>query len=143
MDIFEKAVAFALNAHSGQTRKLEDIPYFLHPAEAAAIAATLTCDRETLAAVILHDTVEDTDTTLDELRREFGDRVAELVNAETEPACAGMSRAESWHYRKESSLKELSECTDREVKIMWLVRRYARIHGVYLSAKSSFSGGRK
>ena len=75
MDIFEKAVAFALNAHSGQTRKLEDIPYFLHPAEAAAIAATLTCDRETLAAVILHDTVEDTDTTLDELRREFGDRV--------------------------------------------------------------------
>ena len=131
MDVFEKAVVFALNAHSGQKRKLEDIPYFLHPAEAAAIASTLTDDRETLAAVMLHDTVEDTDTTLDDIRREFGDRIAALVGAETEPACTEMSRADSWRYRKESSLKELSECTDREVKIMWLSDKLSNMRAFY------------
>lgn len=131
MDVFEKAVAFALKAHSGQKRKFEDTPYFLHPAEAAAIASTLTDDRETVAAVMLHDTLEDTDTTLEELRREFGDRVADLVAAETEEACAGMSRSESWLYRKRSSIKELSECTDREVKIMWLSDKLSNMRAFY------------
>ena len=61
MDVFEKSVAFAIKAHEGQTRKKEGIPFILHPCEAAAIAGTLTNDRDILAAVMLHDTVEDTD----------------------------------------------------------------------------------
>lgn len=131
MDIFEKATLFALRAHEGQVRKNENIPYFLHPAEAAAIAATLTDDREVLAAVMLHDTVEDTDTTLDDIRREMGDRVAELVLSVTEEACTGVSRTESWRYRKEKSLNELAACTDPAVKIMWLSDKLSNMRSFY------------
>ena len=120
MDLFEKAVAFALHAHAGQVRKKSGTPYILHPMEATTIASTLTDDREVLAAVMLHDTVEDTDTTLDDIRREFGDRVAQLVQGETENEYPELTREESWKLRKEESLTRLRANQDRSVKIMWL-----------------------
>lgn len=120
MDLFEKAVAFALHAHAGQVRKKSGTPYILHPMEATTIASTLTDDREVLAAVMLHDTAEDTDTTLDDIRREFGDRVAQLVQGETENEYPGLTREESWKLRKEESLMRLRKNEDRSVKIMWL-----------------------
>ena len=120
MDLLEKSVAFALRAHEGQVRKKSGIPYILHPMEAATIASTLTDDREVLAAVMLHDTVEDTDTTLDEIRREFGDRVAQLVKGETENEYPDMTREESWKLRKEESLRRLRANDDHSVKILWI-----------------------
>ena len=110
---------FAMNAHSGQIRKNGTTPYILHPAEAAAIAATLTDDEEVLMAVVLHDTVEDTDVTAEDIRREFGERVAELVSGETEDKREGIPKEESWMIRKQESLEEL-RTAPAEVKIMWL-----------------------
>ncbi len=136
MDIFEQSVAFALKAHEGQTRKNEDTPFILHPCEAASIAATLTCDREILAAVMLHDTVEDTDTTIDEIREVFGDRVMKLVAGETEPAYEDLPREQSWRIRKEISLDELKKTDDIGVKIMWLSDKLANMrafHRQYLA----------
>ena len=127
MDIFEKSVAFALKAHEGQVRKNENIPFILHPCEASAIAATLTDDKETLAAVMLHDTVEDTEVTLEDIRREFGDRVAKLVSGETEKPYAEMSREKSWKVRKEESLNSLKMTEDKAVKIMWLSDKLANM----------------
>lgn len=127
MDIFEKSIAFALKAHEGQLRKSENIPFILHPCEAAAIAATLTADRETLAAVMLHDTVEDTAVTIEDIRREFGDRVAELVGGETEKPYAEMPREKSWRLRKEESLERLKTTGDNAVKIMWLSDKLANM----------------
>ena len=120
MDLLEKSIAFALRAHEGQVRKKSGIPYILHPMEAATIASTLTDDREVLAAVMLHDTVEDTDTTLDEIRREFGERVAQLVKGETENEYPELTREESWKLRKEESLQRLRANDDASVKIMWI-----------------------
>lgn len=131
MDIFEKSVAFAIKAHEGQTRKKEGIPFILHPCEAAAIAATLTNDRETLAAVMLHDTVEDTDATIEDIRREFGDRVAFLVGSETESACEGVSREESWKARKTESLEHLKNTEDEAVKIMWLSDKLSNMRSFF------------
>ena len=74
--IFERAVIFAVNAHSGMTRKGSRTPYILHPLEAAVIASTLTEDEEVLAACVLHDTLEDTPVAAEELRGDFGERVA-------------------------------------------------------------------
>lgn len=77
-----KAAAFAAHKHRFQFRKGEDeTPYINHP---LAVALTLTeaggvTDPELIAAALLHDTVEDTETTLDELRQEFGERVSHLV----------------------------------------------------------------
>ena len=119
MNIVEKALHFATDAHSGQVRKSGTTPYILHPVEAASIAATITDDPEILAAVILHDTVEDTDVTIEDIRREFGDRVADIVSGDTEEADDQLSREESWMERKKSSLAVLAG-SNRDVKIMWL-----------------------
>ena len=79
--ILDKAIIFAVNAHRGQFRKGSDTPYILHPMEAAAIVGTMTADDEVLAAAVLHDTVEDTGTTIEQIREQFGERVAALVSA--------------------------------------------------------------
>lgn len=119
MNKIEKALIYAAEAHMGQTRKNASTPYILHPCEAASIAATITDDPDIIAAVLLHDTVEDTQVTLDDIRREFGDRVADIVAGDTEPDMNDVPRELSWRIRKEASLQLLNQ-SSREVKIMWL-----------------------
>ena len=82
--LLERAVAFAAKAHSGTFRKATRIPYIVHPMEAAAIVATLTDDEEVLAAAVLHDVIEDTGHSAEEIAGKFGERVARLVLAESE-----------------------------------------------------------
>ena len=65
---FDEAVKFALEAHHGTERRGKGYPYLIHLMEAATIVATITNDQEMLAAAILHDTVEDTDVTLEQIR---------------------------------------------------------------------------
>jgi (p)ppGpp synthase/HD superfamily hydrolase len=81
-DIVERARMFATAAHAavGQLRKYTFEPYIVHPAEVAATVATVPGHTpEMIAAAWLHDTVEDTGVTLELVRAEFGDEVAELV----------------------------------------------------------------
>ena len=80
--LLERAYATAEKAHSGQKRKSGE-PYITHPVAVAQILADLGIGSKTLAAALLHDTVEDTDYTLDMLRRDFGDEVAMLVDGVT------------------------------------------------------------
>ncbi len=127
MDIFEKAVCFATEKHSGQVRKLCNSPYILHPMEVAAIVGTMTDDKEVLAAAVLHDTVEDTDTTLEEIREHFGKRVALLVMTETEEKREDRPAAETWELRKEETLLILQNTKDIGVKMMWLGDKLSNI----------------
>lgn len=120
MDVFERALCFATEKHSGQVRKLAKTPYILHPMEVAAIVGTMTDDRELLAAAVLHDTVEDTDTTLEEIQENFGRRVSLLVMTETEEKRENRPPAETWQLRKEETLAILESTKDIEVKMMWL-----------------------
>ena len=116
---FEKAIDFAVKAHSGQTRK-DGTLFILHPMEVAAIAGTLTKNTDVLCAAVLHDTVEDTATTAQDIFDNFGERIAELVACETENKRPHMKASDSWEIRKEESLDELKESDDVEVKILWL-----------------------
>lgn len=68
----------SIGAHTGRATR---IPYIVHPLETALIASMLTNDEEILAAALLHDTIEDTDVTYEDLKQEFGTRVADLVAA--------------------------------------------------------------
>ena len=79
--LLDKAVVFAVRAHSGTERRGKGFPYIVHPLEAVEIVSTMTSDQQLLAAAVLHDTVEDTCVTLEQIRDEFGDRVASLVEA--------------------------------------------------------------
>ncbi|TQL47952.1 GTP pyrophosphokinase [Homoserinimonas aerilata] len=82
VDIIERAYQVAEIAHRGQLRKSGE-PYITHPVAVAQILAELGIGPRTLAAALLHDTVEDTDYTLDLLRKDFGDEVAMLVDGVT------------------------------------------------------------
>ena len=82
--LLDRAIIFAVRAHAGTERRGKGFPYIVHPMEAVSIAATITSDQEILAAAALHDTVEDTDVTVDQIRSEFGERIASLVAAETD-----------------------------------------------------------
>lgn len=127
MDIFDRAICFAAEKHSGQTRKMSSAPYIIHPLEVASIVGTMTDDREILAASVLHDTVEDTDTTIEEINESFGKRVALLVLTETEDKREDKPPAETWELRKEETLLILENTKDIGVKMMWLGDKLSNI----------------
>ena len=105
--LLDRAIVFAVRAHSGTERRGKGFPYIVHPMEAVAIVATMTSDQELLAAAALHDTVEDTDVTVESLSAEFGDRVARLVAEESDVLIEGKSEQESWHERKQIAIDRL------------------------------------
>ena len=120
MDLFEEAIRYATEKHSGQTRKLVTTPYILHPMEVAVIVGTMTDDPSTLAAAVLHDTVEDTEATLQDIEKHFGRRVALIVMTETEEKREGVPAALTWKLRKEETLNILQNTKDLSVKMLWL-----------------------
>ena len=77
-----KALVYAVECHSGQYRKSGE-PYIIHPIQVAGILAKLKLDAVTVACGFLHDVVEDTDATLDDLEREFGHDVRVIVDGVT------------------------------------------------------------
>ena len=107
-DILDRAIVFAVRAHAGSERRGKGFPYIVHPMEAVAIVATMTADQELLAAAALHDTVEDTGVTVEQLRQEFGSRIADLVAQESDSLTPGLSEAESWKARKQAAIDRLS-----------------------------------
>jgi len=131
MTVLDEAIVFAVQAHRGQVRKLSAIPYVLHPLEVAAIISTMTSDLNTMAAGVLHDTVEDCGVDPLLIRAKFGNRVAALVASETEDTSSTAPRAETWQQRKEESLQVLQVSKDREVKIMWLGDKLSNIRSFY------------
>src|SRR3954463_9306275 len=80
--LIERAYDFAAKAHDGQRRKSGE-PYFTHPAAVAGVIADLRLDTASICAGLLHDCVEDTLATVDDLEREFGEEVAFLVDGVT------------------------------------------------------------
>ena len=108
-ELLDRAIIFAVRAHAGTERRGKGFPYIIHPMEAVEIVATMTPDQELLAAAALHDTVEDTDVTVDQIRAEFGDRIANLVAAESDAFVEGVSEEDSWHARKQAAIDRLAK----------------------------------
>lgn len=105
-----KAVDFATAAHSGQFRKGTTIPYVVHPLSVAKRLSRVGIHEDVVVAGILHDVVEDTDTTFADIERDFGARVAELV--------AGVSdkdKSESWESRKSDALAKVKDTEDLDL----------------------------
>jgi len=106
--LIDRAIRYATEAHEGVNRKGSTLPYILHPLEAMTIVGTMTSDQELMAAALLHDVVEDAGVTIEDISREFGPRVAELVEAETDIEVPGMSHVESWQQRKQATIDRLA-----------------------------------
>jgi (p)ppGpp synthase/HD superfamily hydrolase len=104
-ELIARALAKATEAHAGQTRNGSGgLPYIEHPRMVAATLASRDYDEATLAAALLHDVVEDSDTTVEELRVEFGDEVADLVAALSDD-----ESIESYRDRKDEHRRRVAE----------------------------------
>lgn len=104
----DEAIKFAVDAHANTERRGKGFPYVIHVLEAMEIVASITNDKELLAAAVLHDTVEDTDVTVEEIRSRFGDRVASIVAAESDQFETGVSEEDSWKGRKQAAIDRLA-----------------------------------
>ena len=118
-----EAIEFATKKHSGQFRKATTIPYILHPLEVLQILYSMRADTNVLIAGVLHDTVEDTDTTLDEIRVMFGTDVAELVASNSE------DKSKSWIERKQHTIDELANANER-VKMLIMADKLSNIRSI-------------
>ena len=110
-DLLDRAIIFAVKAHHNTERRGKGFPYIVHPMEAVEIVATITPDQELLAAAALHDTIEDTDITVEQIRTLFGNRIAELVHAESDQFTEGVSEEDSWHDRKQAAIDRLTHAS--------------------------------
>ena len=134
MNLIEEAIIYATVMHQGKVRKFTETPFILHPLEVAQILSTLTDDQEIITAGILHDIVEDTDGTLEEIEKRFGKRVASMVSSESETVYPDENPTDTWKRRKEDSLQVLRNSRDIGVKMLWLADKLANIRslaGIY------------
>jgi myo-inositol-1(or 4)-monophosphatase len=135
MELVSEAIVFAVKAHDGMRRKKGESPYILHPMEAAVIVGTMTDDQNLIAAAVLHDVVEDTDVTIEEIEERFGRRVRELVDSETEDKRADLPPESTWRIRKEESLSVLKNTDDNAVLMVWLGDKLANMRAIYRDFK--------
>ena len=135
-DLLDRAIVFAVKAHHDTERRGKGFPYIVHPMEAVEIVATITPDQELLAAAALHDTIEDTDVTVEDIRREFGERVAELVHAESDQidgtlfdGAKGDEQA-TWHARKQAAIDRLAAAS-HDAKIVAMGDKLSNMRAIY------------
>ena len=128
-ELLDRAILFAVRAHAGTERRGKGFPYIVHPMEAMEIVATMTPDQDLLAAAALHDTVEDTDVTVDQIRAEFGDRIANLVAAESDVFTEGVSEEDSWHARKQAAIERLAKAP-HDAKIVALGDKLSNMRAI-------------
>ena len=102
MDIIERAIFFATKAHKGQTRKQKDVDMIFHPFTVGMILQRNGCDEKVVAAGILHDVVEDTQYTFNDIEREFGKEVRDYVYDASEP-----DKTLPWKERKQHTVNHI------------------------------------
>ena len=128
-ELLDRAIVFAVHAHAGTERRGKGFPYIVHPMEAVEIVATMTPDQELLAAAALHDTVVDTDVTVEQSRAEFGERIASLVVAESDTIEQGVSEEDSWHARKQAAIDRLASAS-HDAKIVALGDKLSNMRAI-------------
>jgi len=138
-DLLDRAIIFAVKAHHNTERRGKGFPYIVHPMEAVEIVATITPDQELLAAAALHDTIEDTDVTVEDIRREFGDRVAALVHAESDQINGelfnGENEEQTWHARKQAAIDRLA-AAPHDAKIVAMGDKLSNMRAIYRDYKT-------
>ena len=131
LTLLDKAIIFATKAHSGARRMGTNVPYIVHPIEAAAIVSAMTDDEEVIAAAVLHDVIEDTDATEDDLYARFGRRITELVLNESEDKRRTLPAALTWKTRKQETITFLETEADRDAKMLALADKLSNLRAIH------------
>ena len=132
MNKLERAFVFACHAHEGMIRKGFNQNYIFHPMEVLSLASILTDDEDVLCAALLHDTVEDTNTAIEDIEKQFGLRVRQLVAKESEDKKESMPKSQSWQIRKQEAIDKLKQEDDLGVKIVCLCDKVSNLRSFQL-----------
>lgn len=118
-----RAIVYAVEHHAGQFRKGSALPYIFHPLEVLQLLQAMNADTNLLMAGVLHDTVEDTDATPEEIRELFGEDVAALVGHHSE------DKSKSWQERKSHTIRELA-AADKRLQMLVLADKVANLRSM-------------
>lgn len=132
--LLDRAIIFATKAHANVERRGKGYPYIVHPLEAVSIVASMTSDQELLAAAALHDVIEDTEVTYEDIEKEFGKRVADLVKSESEDPVTGVSASDSWKDRKQAAIDRLAKAS-KEAKMVAMGDKLSNMRAIYRDFK--------
>jgi GTP pyrophosphokinase len=125
LTLLQRAYVFSAKVHEGQER-LSGEPYLVHPLEVAGILAEMRLDAVTIAAGLLHDTVEDTLASVDELRRRFGEDVAFLVEGLTKLSKLEFKSAKE---RQAENFRKMLIAMSKDIRIL-LIKLADRLHNM-------------
>ena len=121
----KQAVDFVIKKHEGQLRKSGE-PYYIHPIEAAKTLADLKLDKTSIIAALLHDVVEDTETTLDEIEEKFGKTVAKIVDGVTK---IGKYNFQSKEEAEAENFRKMIVSMAEDIRVI-LVKLADRLHNI-------------
>ena len=123
MDAIERAIRYAENKHASQKRK-DGSPYIIHPLAVAEIVAEIGLDTDAILGALLHDCIEDTDSTYDEIARQFGSTVAALVEGVTKLTRVEYSTLEE---QQMENLRKMFMAMSRDIRVI-LIKIADRLH---------------
>ena len=124
-DLVKKAFEYCVQKHEGQKRCTNE-DYYIHPFNVALIIVTLGMDSESIAAALLHDVVEDTDATLEDIKRGFGDDVALLVDGVTKIGRLNFSTKEQ---QQAESLRKMLIAMGQDIRVI-IIKLADRLHNM-------------
>lgn len=124
-ELLNKAIIFATECHAGQVRKGTTKTYISHPLETLTILNYMQVDENLLIAGVLHDTIEDTSATYEQIEELFGNDVAELVGKHSE------DKSKTWYERKSNAIKELGNAPVR-VKLLVMADKVANLRSMWV-----------
>ena len=125
LSVVEKAYRYAEEKHSGQMRKSGE-PYFIHPVRVAHTIASLELDPKSVCAALLHDVVEDTEVTLEEISAEFGETIAMLVDGVTK---LGKIPTHSKEEQQIENLRKMFFAMTKDIRVI-VVKLADRLHNM-------------
>lgn len=118
------AIIFAAFAHRNQVRKGTDIPYIVHPMEVMQILTENGCSEDVIVAGILHDTLEDTPTTPEQIVEKFGNHILSLVQSQSE------DKSKSWRERKQHTIDMMKDA-DKDVQLICCADKLSNVKSIY------------